>query len=152
MVSGVSRCPAWRAWAAPSPLHVGAMESICGDTIAGFLYYCDEQDAHGNADSQSEAEHMATTHQEYLREHRAMNGDDEPEVCEVITWQPTSHERTKEKTGRRSRQLNQAGGAQRSRRGGPPPAPGAMTSALTRSAHALPAQVSSFRTPSPSAA
>jgi hypothetical protein len=46
----------------PKPLDLSAMESVCSATTNGWLWYCDECDTHGNADSQEEAEHMADAH------------------------------------------------------------------------------------------
>jgi hypothetical protein len=39
--------------------------SVCPDTINGWLWYCDECDTHGNADSEAEAEHMGNAHVEW---------------------------------------------------------------------------------------
>ncbi|HEX6516992.1 MAG TPA: hypothetical protein VF049_15610 [Nocardioidaceae bacterium] len=71
----------------PSPLNVAAMSSVCTDTISGWLWYCDEHDTHGNADSRLEAETMADAHSDFFDE-------DGGERCEVIVWQRTPHERT----------------------------------------------------------
>ena len=44
-----------------------AAASACASTSNGWVWYCDEHDTHGNADSQEEAEFMADFHQEYFR-------------------------------------------------------------------------------------
>jgi hypothetical protein len=62
------------------------MESVCSDTAAGWLWYCDEHNTHGNADSEDEAEHMADAHVEFM----VYEGE---EPCDVLVWQRTPHER-----------------------------------------------------------
>lgn len=37
----------------------------CASTVAGWVWYCDEHDTHGNADSKEEAEHVAAAHQNF---------------------------------------------------------------------------------------
>lgn len=75
----------------PRPLHVSASEGVCPDTINGWLWYCDEHDTHGNADSEDEARHMADAHVDYSLE---LEEDEDPDPCEVIVWMRTEHERT----------------------------------------------------------
>jgi hypothetical protein len=66
------------------------MTFVCSSTVAGWLWYCDIHDTHGNADSEEEAEVYADAH----REHFADQQDDEP--CDVVVWLRTPHERDKE--------------------------------------------------------
>lgn len=73
----------------PSPLNVSAMAGVCADTTSGWLYYCDEHDTHGNADSEEEALHMADAHVDFFDSEE--DGGDEP--CQVVVWQRTPHER-----------------------------------------------------------
>lgn len=80
----------------PSILNVSAMEHICPTTREAWMWYCDEHDTHGTADSEEEADHMAAVHQEYKEELAHDAGEDAPEICEVIVWRRTSHERTKD--------------------------------------------------------
>ena len=70
----------------PTPLDVVAMEAVCSESVNGWLWYCDQHDTHGNADSQDEVEHMADAHVEFFLE----DGDD---PCAVMTWFRTPHER-----------------------------------------------------------
>lgn len=56
------------------------MASVCPQTIAGWLWYCDEHDTHGNADSEHEARAMGQAHSDY---HRPDTADD----CEITVWQ-----------------------------------------------------------------
>ena len=78
----------------PSILNVGAMEHVCPTTREAWIWYCDECDVHGTSDSEQEADHMAATHQEYKEELARDSGGDDPELCEVIVWRRTGHERT----------------------------------------------------------
>jgi hypothetical protein len=39
--------------------------SIGNCTVAGWFWYCDVHDTHGNADSEAEAEYVATSHEEF---------------------------------------------------------------------------------------
>jgi hypothetical protein len=43
---------------------LGARNS-CSNTINGWIWYCDEHDTHGNADTEEEADHMAAAHVEF---------------------------------------------------------------------------------------
>lgn len=36
--------------------------TCCASTVAGWLWYCDDHDTHGNADSEHEAEAMSRFH------------------------------------------------------------------------------------------
>lgn len=72
------------------PLDMSAMESICRDTAQGWLWYCDEHDAHGNADNEDEARHMAAAHVAFFMDDPDADPGDE---CPVIVWQRTGHER-----------------------------------------------------------
>lgn len=68
----------------PSLVHVDAMASVCQGTLAGWLWYCDVHDAHGNADSQVEAQLVAQAHVDFY-------SADEP--CDIVIWLRTPHER-----------------------------------------------------------
>jgi hypothetical protein len=72
-------------------LDVTAMESVCPQTVAGWLWYCDEHDTHGNADSEEEAEHCADAHSEYML---MINGAEDAIGCRTVVWYRTPHERT----------------------------------------------------------
>ncbi len=74
---------------APSPLFLSAAEGVCRDTDAGWLWYCDEHDTHGNAGSEEEAEVVADAHADYWSSVQ----DDEDDRCRVMVWQRTPHER-----------------------------------------------------------
>ncbi len=74
----------------PPLLHVSASETVCTATIAGWLWYCDEHDTHGNADSEDEARRMADAHGDYFLD--LARGDD-PDPCEIIVWMRAEHER-----------------------------------------------------------
>jgi hypothetical protein len=41
------------------------VKSIGDCTVAGWIWYCDVHDSHGNADSEEEAKHMAMAHEEF---------------------------------------------------------------------------------------
>jgi hypothetical protein len=49
----------------------------CRDTVGGWLWYCDEHDTHGNADSYEEAEVVSAAHSEVV---------DPDEPCEIRIW------------------------------------------------------------------
>jgi hypothetical protein len=68
------------------------MTFICPSTVAGWLWYCDNHDTHGNADTQDEAQAYAEAH----REHFADDQADDP--CDVIVWLRTPHERSADAT------------------------------------------------------
>lgn len=53
-----------------------AEASVCQDTVAGWVWYCDAHNTHGNADSEDEAEHMAAAHDAY--------GSQE---CDLMVWE-----------------------------------------------------------------
>lgn len=76
----------------PRMLDVSASASVCSDTINGWLWYCDEHDTHGNADSQEEAQHMADAHVDY---HLELD-EGEADPCDVMVWFRTEHERAGE--------------------------------------------------------
>ena len=69
----------------PDAVDDEAMRQVCPSTMVGWLWYCDEHDTHGNADTESEAEFLADTHTEHLAQ-----GDDR---CSTIVWQRVQHER-----------------------------------------------------------
>ena len=52
----------------------------CPTTIDGWVWYCDEHQTHGNADSEEEAEHMSEAHVEFFEMEdsawAAENGED----------------------------------------------------------------------------
>lgn len=50
----------------------------CASTIAGWIWYCDEHNTHGNADSHEEAHHMAEAHVEYHAD-----GDSDYDECSI---------------------------------------------------------------------
>jgi hypothetical protein len=74
----------------PLVLHVSAQEDFCSDTVAGWLWYCDVHDAHGNADSRAEAKHVAHAHRLF---HAEAADDDDDEGCDIVVWMRTEHER-----------------------------------------------------------
>lgn len=65
-----------------TPLDDLAAASVCSDTVNGWLWYCDEHDTHGNADSEDEAGYMAHAHSDYHLD--PQDGDGDP--CDVIVW------------------------------------------------------------------
>ncbi len=69
----------------PSVLFLSAAESVCRDTASGWLWYCDEHDTHGNANSEDEAELVGGAHSDYW--------DEGLDRCQVMIWQRTRHER-----------------------------------------------------------
>lgn len=71
----------------PTPLHLAFMETVCPSTVTGWLWYCDEHDTHGNADSEAEAEAMAAAHVEFKT-------DEGWDPCDVVVWQRVPQERT----------------------------------------------------------
>ncbi len=73
----------------PDAVDALAMERICPETDRGWLWYCDEHDTHGNADSQLEAEHMARAHTDYF----AREGRRAEEPCEPVVWRRAPNER-----------------------------------------------------------
>jgi hypothetical protein len=40
----------------------------CKSTVTGWLWWCDEHDTHGNADSEDEAAVMAGAHEDYFNQ------------------------------------------------------------------------------------
>lgn len=51
--------------------------ACCGSTVAGWLWYCDEHDTHGNADSEEEAWVVGGAHSDY-------HADGEPDLaCDI---------------------------------------------------------------------
>lgn len=66
----------------PSPLARAVINSVCDSTASGWLYYCDEHDTHGNADSREEAEWMADAHVSFYVDQE--EGESDP--CQVIVW------------------------------------------------------------------
>ena len=79
----------------PSPLHDSAMTYVCPGAVDGWLWYCDNHDTHGNADTEDEAEAYAEAHREYFQDEQ----DDDP--CDVIVWLRTPHERSENATSTR---------------------------------------------------
>ena len=71
----------------PDILDLVASESVCPDTAVGWLWYCDEHDSHGNADSEDEARAVGRAHTSWHL------GGKDGDACRVIVWQRTSHER-----------------------------------------------------------
>ena len=69
----------------PTPLFLSAAEGVCRDTVNGWLWYCDEHDTHGNADTEDEAGLVGDAHSDYW--------DEGLDRCRVIVWQRVSHER-----------------------------------------------------------
>lgn len=68
----------------PSPLHVDARASVCEDTMAGWLWYCDVHDTHGNADHEVEAQFVAQAHVDFHAQ---------TEECDIVIWLRTPLER-----------------------------------------------------------
>jgi cation transport regulator ChaB len=54
-------------------------EVTCIQTEAGWLWYCDTHDTHGNADSEQEARYIARAHVEFC-------GGGGDELCDVTVW------------------------------------------------------------------
>lgn len=80
----------------PEPvLHVSGQEDLCSDTVAGWIWYCDVHDAHGNADSRAEAKHVAHAHRQFHAEaaNAAQEDQDDDEGCDIVVWMRTEHER-----------------------------------------------------------
>jgi hypothetical protein len=69
----------------PSWLEMMASRSVCPETVQGWIYYCDEHDTHGNADSEDEARHMASAHTAYFLDHDEGQAD----PCEVFIFART---------------------------------------------------------------
>ena len=69
----------------PSWLEMMASRIVCPETFQGWIYYCDEHDTHGNADSKHEAQHMASAHTAYFLEHDEGQAD----PCEVFIFART---------------------------------------------------------------
>lgn len=67
----------------PDRLHAFAQGAVCCATGSGWLWYCDEHDTHGNADSEAEAETLAEVHSDFFDE-------DYRERCTTIVWRRTS--------------------------------------------------------------
>ena len=75
----------------PQPeLHLSGQEDLCSDTVAGWLWYCDLHDTHGNADSRAEAKHVAHAHRLF---HAEAAGNDADESCDIVVWMRPDHER-----------------------------------------------------------
>lgn len=72
----------------PDALDTETMSGTCPDTLAAWLWACDEHQDHGTADSQDEAEQHADLHESWHEEH------DAPDGCHTVVWQRTPHERT----------------------------------------------------------
>lgn len=61
-----------------------AKKHVCPQTIGGWLWYCNEHNTHGNADSEDEARSLATAHAAHFA------GDDEVgEICQLAVWTRT---------------------------------------------------------------
>ena len=74
----------------PPAFHMSAQEDLCSDTVAGWLWYCDLHDTHGNANSRAEAKHVAHAHREFYAKAVEL---DEDEACDIVVWMRTDHER-----------------------------------------------------------
>jgi hypothetical protein len=66
----------------PNWLEIMASRSVCPETVQGWIYYCDEHETHGNADSENEGRHMAAAHVDYFLEHDGETAD----PCEVFVF------------------------------------------------------------------
>jgi len=60
-----------------------------GCTIAGWYWYCDACDTHGNADSEPEAWWTGRAHEDYQRSIQL--GD---ECCDLFVWRVAGGDRT----------------------------------------------------------
>lgn len=61
----------------------------CESTMAGWIWYCDEHQTHGNADSSDEAEHMIDAHEEfftYANIQGYIKEEGDPSVADNIDW------------------------------------------------------------------
>ena len=76
----------------PSPVDNSAAENVCSDTTAGWLWYCDEHDTHGNADTEEEAQLLAGTHELFWEAQQ----DEDEDPCPILVWRRTPHERATE--------------------------------------------------------
>ena len=76
---------------ARSALERYAYDSVCSATVAGWIYYCDEHDTHGNADTQDEADHMAAAHVGYHLGQAEEHGVVEPDPCELFVFPRIYH-------------------------------------------------------------
>lgn len=64
----------------PATLIDWARGHVCPQTIGGWLWYCEEHDSHGNADSEDEAQALANAH-------AAHHADREVgETCQIVVW------------------------------------------------------------------
>jgi len=78
----------------PRPLDTAYQESVCPQTLRGWLWYCHEHDSHGNADSEEEAEMVAGAHEMFWQtELEDEDEDDEDSPCDIIVWMRMTHER-----------------------------------------------------------
>ncbi len=66
----------------PRWLEVMASRNVCPETVAGRVYYCDEHDTHGNADSQDEARYMAAAHTDFF----IQLGEEGDDPCDVFVF------------------------------------------------------------------
>lgn len=61
-----------------------ARKHVCPQTVGGWLWYCDEHNTHGNADSEDEASSLAAVH-------AARFADDAVgAICRLVVWARTS--------------------------------------------------------------
>lgn len=60
----------------------------CQDTVAGWLWYCDEHDSHGNADSEEEAWAVAQGHVDFFAvvTEDAEDDDEYEGECVIYVW------------------------------------------------------------------
>jgi hypothetical protein len=77
----------------PDALDMAFQESVCPQTLRGWLWYCHEHDSHGNADSQEEAECVAGGHEMFWVSQLPEDADPDDSPCDVIVWMRTAHER-----------------------------------------------------------
>jgi hypothetical protein len=54
----------------------------CQDTVNGWMWYCDQHDTHGNADSEDEAHAVAGAHEDFMAE----AADDDESGCVIYVW------------------------------------------------------------------
>jgi len=72
----------------PDAVEMSAQENVCRSTVAGWLWYCDLHDTHGNGDSEAEVRTAASAHLSYWA---LVDPDSDP--CDLMVWQRTPHER-----------------------------------------------------------
>ena len=77
----------------PDALDSAYQESVCPQTLRGWLWYCHEHDSHGNADTEEEAELGAGAHELYWQGQLPDDAPEDEDPCDVIVWMRTQHER-----------------------------------------------------------